>query len=527
MTGGAYGNDADDQLDVRHYFAILNRRKWTILAAVLLLAAYAGFTSLRQTPMYQSTAELLLQPRSTESVFDPSIIQTVADGEDAPTEMRVVRSRPVRDLVFEAIGAAPGVSVSNPKDSDFLLISATDADPVRAAEVANAYAEAYAEYRRSQAVSDLERARDELRIQIDELQAQAEQAVAEGRDPLAFRQQQDLFETREAQLRLAITQKTGGVQIVTPAVPTANQVSPDPVRSVTTAAILGLLVGIGLAFVREALDDSLKSLEDVERSAPRLPVLGAIPRIDQWKEHSSAYLVTEEAPLSPPAEAYRALRTSVQFLGVERPLKVIQVTSPGAGEGKSTAVANLAVTLAEAGRKVVVVDCDLRRPRVHEFFGASGEVGLTTLLLASGDPSTAFHQVEPNLMLLASGPVPPNPSELLAGARIAHILEILKSRFDVVLLDCPPILPVTDAAVLAPRADGTLLIVRAGRTRRRHLVRAVHLLEQMQAPLLGVAVNHVKTDTPSDYGYGYGYDRTRREPSKSQDDEQSEPAAAR
>jgi non-specific protein-tyrosine kinase len=195
-------------------------------------------------------------------------------------------------------------------------------------------------------------------------------------------------------------------------------------------------------------------------------------------------------------------------MGVERELQVIQVTSPSPGEGKSTTIANLAVALARAGQRVVVVCCDLRRPRIHQFFGVGNEIGLTSALLGERSTVEAVQAVPGlvNVVVLASGPVPPNPSELLAGGRLASILDGLRASADVVLVDCPPILPVTDAAVLANRVDGTLLVVAAGHTHQKELQRAVELLRQVDAPLLGCVLNGVSES--AGYGYSYRYRST-------------------
>src|SRR3954451_13891935 len=186
-------------------------------------------------------------------------------------------------------------------------------------------------------------------------------------------------------------------------------------------------------------------------------------------------------------------------------MHTVQVTSPRAAEGKTTTLANLAVALARAGQRVVMVDCDLRRPRIHDFFGVTNEVGFTSVLLGELPLSEAVQEVpgERLLMLLASGMLPPNPSELLASQRTVQILAALQSESDVVLIDSPPMLPVTDAAVLCARVDATLLVTRAGTTGRRELARAIELLHQVDAPLVGTVFNGVSDE--SAYGYTYSY----------------------
>jgi capsular exopolysaccharide synthesis family protein len=211
----------------------------------------------------------------------------------------------------------------------------------------------------------------------------------------------------------------------------------------------------------------------------------------------SESLVTLTNPRSPVSEAYRTLRTNLEFSSLDKPIKTIVVTSPGLGEGKSTTLANLAVTLAQAEREVILVDCDLRRPSQHEIFGLSNGVGLTTMVVDDGamkDPPLLDTGVA-GLRLLPSGPLPPNPSELVGSRRMAEIISVLGERSDIALFDAPPIVAVTDAAVLASRVDGVLLVIKAGATKRDHAQRANALLEKVNAHLLGVVLNNIKMDT--------------------------------
>jgi capsular exopolysaccharide synthesis family protein len=218
-------------------------------------------------------------------------------------------------------------------------------------------------------------------------------------------------------------------------------------------------------------------------------------------------LVAFTDPRSAAAEAYRTLRTNIQFASPDKPLKTLLATSTSPEDGKSTTLANLAITLAETGARTILVDCDLRRPALHTLFGLPNETGLTSLMLAGAEPLTPaqlpVQRTEvANLGVLTSGPIPPNPAELLASRRMAEILTILAGLADYVLFDAPPIIAVTDAAILAPRVDGVLLIVRAGKTKRDLAIKARRLLEQVNAPLVGVVLNDATVDRNA-YGY-YG-----------------------
>jgi len=220
-------------------------------------------------------------------------------------------------------------------------------------------------------------------------------------------------------------------------------------------------------------------------------------------------LVTLSDPQSAAAEAYRALRTNIQFSSLEKPVRRLLFTSSGPDEGKSTTVANLAVAMAQADLKVIVADCDLRRPSQHELFNLPNDQGLTTLFLGRASALGKAAHMEPplrqtgvpNLLVLTSGPVPPNPAELLGSAHMDSILDELTRRADIVLLDSPPVVAVTDAAVLSAKVDGCLLIVGAGIVKRDLVKRARSLLEAVHANVLGIVVNNVPPDSDAFVAY--------------------------
>jgi non-specific protein-tyrosine kinase len=207
-------------------------------------------------------------------------------------------------------------------------------------------------------------------------------------------------------------------------------------------------------------------------------------------------LITVRDPRSPIAEAYRTLRTNIQFSSLDKALCTMLVTSTSAEEGKSTTLANLAVIFAQAGHRVILVDADLRRPVLHSLFGVPNSIGLTSLFIEDAPGSLPLQETPvPNLALLPSGPQPPNPSELLGSQRMEKVIDALKAEADFVLFDSPPIIAVTDAAVLGRKVDGVLLVVRAGKTRREHAARARMLLEKVNAKVLGAVLTNAKVDS--------------------------------
>jgi non-specific protein-tyrosine kinase len=206
-------------------------------------------------------------------------------------------------------------------------------------------------------------------------------------------------------------------------------------------------------------------------------------------------LITLADPRSPLAEAYRTLRTNLMFSSLDRPITTLLVTSPVFEEGKSLTLANLAVTMAQGGRSTILVDCDLRRPHQHDLFGLSAEPGLTTMILENREePPLAPTGVE-DLWLLPAGPLPPNPADLLGSRRMESVISNLKSRADIVLFDAPPVIAVTDAALLASKLDGVLLVMSAGHTRREHAQRAKELLEKINVRVVGAVLTNANVDS--------------------------------
>ena len=301
-----------------------------------------------------------------------------------------------------------------------------------------------------------------------------------------------LLETYE-EARIAEARELGEVRVIDRAEEPLEPVSPNKTLNVIIGAILGLGVGLGLVFTREYLIDAVRFIEDVNETS--LPVLGIIPEFGKpAKSRNGAspsrsiedHLVTHQDPLSPVSEAYRTLRTNVGYAGQHGPPRSILVTSPGPSEGKSTTVANLAITMAQQGTNVVLVDADLRRAVDHTIFGLSLEPGLANLLTGrAGYDQVVRPTGIPNLSMVTSGATPPNPSELLGSYRMMDVIMELSSRFDCALFDAPPLLLVTDAAVVASKTEATLVVVRAGATRRSAVVRTKTLLETVRARIVG------------------------------------------
>jgi tyrosine-protein kinase Etk/Wzc len=313
----------------------------------------------------------------------------------------------------------------------------------------------------------------------------------------------------------------GNVRIIDKALPPEDPIKPKKKVNLLLGALLGLGLGLGMAFFVERLDNSLKSIEDVE--ATGLSILGSIPLIKGTKDRKSkkeeeksedyqikritSNLVTHFEPKSPISEAYRTFRTNLQFARLDAPLKTILVTSSGPSEGKSTTVANLAITMAQMGTNTILIDSDLRRPVLHSIFNLQRTPGLTNYL-AGNVPWKEIIQETPieNLSLLTCGVLPPNPSELLGSKKMRMLLEELKEKYDMILFDSPPVIAVTDAAVLSTLLDGVVLVSSSGSTSREALLRAITLLENVKGRLIGGVLNKIKVESVyGSYHYYYYY----------------------
>ncbi len=278
--------------------------------------------------------------------------------------------------------------------------------------------------------------------------------------------------------------------------------SPQPLRNLTLAAILGLLLGLGLALVRELLDTTIKSPQDVTDAADAA-ILGTI-LFDSRAIKTP--LVTDLELHSPRVEAFKMLRTNLQFVEIDRLSKVFVITSAVPSEGKTTTAVNLSITLAQAGQRVLLIEGDLRRPRVANYLKLEATVGLTTVLIGRIGVEDAVQPWGPDgLHVITSGSVPPNPAELLQSHVMQDTLVKLRERYDMIIIDAPPLLPVTDAALIAAQADGAVMVFRHGKTTKDQALGAVDRLRSVDARVLGCVLNMAPERGADSYAYGYGY----------------------
>ncbi len=509
-------SDVDrSEMTLRDYWRMVMRRKWIVVAGVVAAVVPAVVLSLMQDPQYRATAEVIIRAASSESVFESGSGSSDPD-RVVQNEISVIEGEVVAAQVRQDLGLTeepPEATARARADTDVVEISVESGEPDTAAILVNAYVQAYTQVKTAQAVAAFEQASGELQGSITELQTQIDDLDAEIANASSTQlstleaQRRSLLDRQDSlretldRLRIDAGISNQGAEVVRPAEAPTDPFAPTPIRTAVLAIIVGLLLGLGAAFVIDYLDQSIKHPADLEKLRTDVPLLSVVPVTPSRDKRPIAL----SDPNDHSVESYRSLRTSVQFLGIERDVQVLQITSAMPGEGKTTTAANLAVVLAQIGATAVIVDADLRRPRLHQVFGLPPQIGLTNNLV--GDPLDLTLQTAPEgLEVIVSGAVPPNPSEMLSSKRMTEVITELRKRFDYVIVDSAPVLPVSDAKALSRQVDGVLIVVQAGRAALPQLRQTLATLEQVNAPILGLVLNKASEgDGDGTYGYGYGY----------------------
>lgn len=446
-------------MELSDYIRVL-RKNWLVIVVVTLVGVgSAAAFSLTRTPLYESQSEVVVATQTSGSIqelqqgaaFTQQRVTTYVNLVTTPLVMDRVIDELALDTTPSAL--AGSVTASNTLNTALITISVENPDPVTAADIANALSESLIEV-------------------VPELEPTSDLDVS----PVKVTRVQN-------------------------AVPTNVPVSPNVPLNLALGLLVGLALGIGVAVLRTVLDTKVRNVRDVAQLTDR-PIIGAIPFDPKATERP---LILHADPHNPRSESFRALRTNLQFIEMGGGHSFV-VTSSIPSEGKTTTTVNLAIALADAGKRVALIDTDLRKPKIAEYLGIEGGAGLTDVLIGRakvGDVMLPWGKRP--LFVLPAGKVPPNPSELLGSKQMAQLLEAIARDFDVVLLDAPPLLPVTDAAVLTRIATGALVVVAAGRTTANQFSGALTALETVEARVGGVILTMVPTKGADAYGYGYGY----------------------
>lgn len=448
-------------MDLKELVNIAQRRWLTIAVFFVMALVLAAAVTFTITPQYESQSRIYV---STEVAGDSSIavganalaIQRVQSYAQLATS-REVMQQVISELNLDLTPAAleKKISSSVADLTAIIVIDVRDDSPASAQAIAKAESEVLSRYL-----------------------AEVETPFGESGSPIK-------------------------ATIVDPASYDPSQVSPQPVLNLAVAALIGLVLGAGVAIARDLLDNTVRSAADIEKALDS-PVLAGIPFDAEIPKHP---LLIEAGNRTPRVEAFRLLRTNLQFLNLDTRPRSLVITSALPGEGKTSTATNLAIALAQAGRRVLLVDGDLRRPKVAGLLGLERSVGLTTVLVGRSELQESIQKhTASGIYFLASGPVPPNPTEVLQSHAAQSLFDRLNQMFDMVVIDAPPLLPVSDAAIMGRDVDGVILVVRHGKTSREQLKQARLRLAQVDANLFGVAVNMTPRRGRGAYEYGYGYD---------------------
>ena len=499
-----------------HYLNVLRRGAWIVVLLTVLGAAGATYLSARKEKLYSASADVFLSSQNLGYALSnvaPPYLDPVREGQ-TQADLAQTRAVAAHALVSTGIRGRTAAqvlgetTVTNASNADLLTFSVTDSSPIYASRLATAYARAYTNYRRALDTKSLISARDEVQRRLDELKA-ASQETSTLYASLADKYQQ---------LRTLEVLQGSNVLLVRPS-RGAAQIQPQPKRNGILGGVLGLVLGMGIAFLKDALNTRVRSSREVEERLG-LPLLGRLPEPPR-KLRTRDELQMLVDPNAPEAEAYQILATNLDFVNVDRGAKTILVASSRHEEGKSTTVANLAVALARASRRVILVDLDFRRPSLQRYFDPDEHAGLAHVLLRradlddalfpvpivdrNGEPASGNGSVAGLLEVLSVGPVPPNPAELVRSHALSEVLAELERRADIVLIDSPPMIGLSDAVSLSAKADALLLVVRLSDLRRAVLEETARLLDGAPVVKLGFVITGSSATVPYGYGYGYGY----------------------
>ncbi|NUM48683.1 MAG: polysaccharide biosynthesis tyrosine autokinase [Anaerolineales bacterium] len=510
--------------DLRRYVSLIWHWLWLIFILTVLVTIIGFYFSKRQIPEYRASATLLISESRTVNEY----ANILASERLAQTYSELMTQKPVLSGVVERLGLAidpellkNDITVEVVPDTQLLVVSVVDSDPVRASQIANTIGEVFAEINAAIQAERYQESKTSLSAQLSQVDQQIQgvndsiaeledqfgtEVDANGRTQIVITPEQQRERDRlEANLalyqqiystllqsyesvRLAEIQSTSSVRLVEDASVPRIAFRPNTFQNTLLAAVMGLILSVGLVFLLELLDDTIKGPEDVARHLG-LPVLGFIGEIDD--DHG--WPITAVKPRTPIAEAFRSLRTNIQYASVDHGIRTLLVTSPSPKDGKSTIATNLATVMAQSGKQVALVDADMRRPSLHSKLRLSNRTGLSDLFVqATGQIPAALRETKvPGLGLITSGSLPPNPAELVGSEKMGEIMRQMLTRVDMVVVDTPPVMAVTDAAILAPRVDGVLLVFRPGSTKIAAAKQTVETLARGGANIFGIVLNGV------------------------------------
>lgn len=514
----------------------LKARRWLILASVVLVTATAVFGSLRQKPTYQASAVLMMRQKDmTASMLFGSLLGSYGAGpeQSLETQAKLITTRPMLAEVIDKLKLkvdpdelAGQIKVVTDLKSNMLSIDVKAGTAYQAQLIANTLAAVYLTNTKDSSVDELAKAGDNVHIKLknteDEIVALAKETAAQGEKvaddlqaklDMAIRLYAMLAE-KDEQLNIYRELKTSDAQLVSPAVAPETPISPKPARNAGLGLVGGLVIGVFLALGLEELDDKFKTTDDVEQSFG-LPVIGKIPYVPELAKGGES-IVVRSGTTSPSAEAFRTIRTNLEYFSVDKPIRALMVTSANPQEGKSLFSVNLAAAFAQTGLKVLLVSCDLRLPAVHNYLEISNELGLSAYLggyTSEVDEIIKQTPVE-NLSVIVSGLKPPNPTELLGSEKMVELVKALRDRADLLIFDTPPVLSVADANVVSRYADGAVVLCDYTQTTIEDGKKTFAALSNTAVRQLGVVINKMPATELGSYNQYNQYHDARQKPKR-------------
>jgi len=517
-------------MELKQYIAVIRKYLWLIVLTTVIGGSVAYYTSVTTPLLYRATTTLEIRRAQSDPLSDPFASANAQTAENAANVLAAkiqssvfledVKTRLNLDIPIKEL-----LSVAQVGSTQFLRISAESNDPALSQALADTTAQVFIEREGEQQQERFRESLDDLNQRIETLETSiaetqidlatlgtpdesASEFVKLERARLESQLNRDqtrlviLLDSVEA-FRMAMVRYTDYISVYAPA--EVSAVSVSILQNTLLGAVTGLMIGLGIAFLLEYLDDTIRSPEDVKHGL-NLTLLGALPQIQNGDEQHSAVVL--ERPLEPISEAFRNLRASIRFATLDEPVQTLLVTSPLPTEGKSFTSVNLAVTLAQGGVTVVLVDLDLRHPTVHRFLKIDQEPGLTDALLLDAEHRDQVVKTIENiagLRVITAGQHTHNPAELLTSQTFRAFLDWLKADSDVVIIDSPPVLPVADTVMLANLVDRVILVLENGATHRSAAVQAVERLTSTGGRLLGAVLNQIDQRSNGYYGYYYYY----------------------
>ena len=510
-------------VDIRRYFNLLKSWSWLLILLTVLGALSAYFFSQRAIPIYQATTTLLINEASANQTTDYTAILSSERLAKTYTELITKENilRKVIDLhnlTMDSDELKNSIIVQPINETQLIEIKVEGTDPYRSALIANTIVDVFAEQIQQLQSSRFTLAKENLLSLIDQsdnqilnISEELNGIETEGTDQEKIdRLELDLAQQRQTHSELLLNyegvliaeaQSTSNVVQAEAAVPSDEPIRPRVLRNTALASIIGLVIAVGFVFFVNAFDDTIRDPDEIVNILG-LPILGLI--LQHQPEPGKPITISQ--PRSPVSEGFRSLRTNIQYTSIDDPIQSLVITSPSPDEGKSTVAANLAIVMSQGGIKTALVDADLRRPRVHQTMGILNRKGLTSLLLEpeiklDGNINIGDNS---NLGILTSGKLPPNPSELLGSKKMDEVLRQIKQKTEMIIIDSPPAIAVTDASILSTRADGVLIVLKLGITEMSAARQSVEQLRKVNANIIGVVLNGV--DIKKSYYRYYKYE---------------------